>query len=414
MPVVSIAALRHTKYKEIRMAKFNVGDLVMIHNDPNNISKVIDVTIEETGRLIYKVDKKGYFYPEDLKPAPDAPSNTDSNSANIKTVIVTGGAGYVGSILTRRLLQNQYRVICIDNLRFGGSSLIDIWDHPHFIFKKVDISDFPKVDQIIDDNPNCHGIVHLAAIVGDPACKLEPELARKINLDSSIHLLKKAIQANIERFVFASTCSNYGKMKESDGYVDENSPLAPVSLYAELKVEVEDFILNKIPKTDKFCPTCLRFATAYGISPRMRFDLTVNEFMKELALGRELVVFGEQFWRPYCYVGDFSRAILTVLNQPKHKVAYNVFNVGDSKGNYTKKMIVDELLKLVPKGKIKYVRKEEDPRDYRVKFDKIRNEHGFRISKTVPEGMNDILRSIRLGIIDDPDKRQYYNIPIEK
>jgi len=396
------------------MVKFNIGDLVMIHNDPNNISKVVDVTIEETGRLIYRVEKKDHFYPEDLKLAPDKVSQMDSNSVNPETVIVTGGAGYVGSMLIRKLLLEHIRVICIDNLRFGGSALLDIWDHPNFAFEKVDITDYPKIDQIIDDHPHCYAIVHLAAIVGDPACKLEPELARKTNRDSSIHLLQKAIQANVQRFVFASTCSNYGKMTASSGYVDESSPLTPVSLYAELKVEVEDVILNKIQKTDRFCPTSLRFATVYGISPRMRFDLTVNEFTKELALGRELVVFGEQFWRPYCYVGDFSRAILTVLNQPKQKVAYNVFNAGDSNENYTKKMIVDELLRLVPEGKVKYVKKKEDPRDYRVRFDKIEKELGFRISKTVPEGMNDILRSIRLGIIDDPENQRYYNIPIEK
>jgi nucleoside-diphosphate-sugar epimerase len=144
----------------------------------------------------------------------------------------------------------------------------------------------------------------------------------------------------------------------------------------------------------------------------MRFDLTVNEFTKELALGKELVVFGEQFWRPYCYVGDFSRAIITVLQAPKNKVAYNVFNVGDTDENYTKKMIADELLKQIPDGKIKYVRKEEDPRDYRVKFDKIKTELGFSISKTVPEGMSDILRSIRNGIIDQPDHQRFYNIPV--
>jgi nucleoside-diphosphate-sugar epimerase len=396
------------------MAKFNVGDQVMIYNDPKNIAKVVDVTIDKTGRMIYKVGNKGNFYPENLNPIPDVTNNKVSGTTSSKTVIITGGAGYVGSILTRRLLQNQYKVICIDNLQFGGSSLIDIWDHPNFIFKKVDISDFPAVQQIIRDNPNCYGIIHLAAIVGDPACKLNHELARKINLDSSLHLLEQAINGKVKRFVFASTCSNYGKMKDSQGYVDENSPLAPVSLYAELKVEVENFILNKIPKIDEFSPTCLRFATVYGVSPRMRFDLTVNEFTKEIALDRELVVFGEQFWRPYCYVGDFSRAILTVLSQSKEKVAYNVFNVGDTEQNYTKKMIVDELLKLVPDGKIKYVKKEEDPRDYRVKFEKIRNELGFKISKTVPEGIDDILNCISLGIIDDPDKQRYYNTPVGK
>lgn len=345
---------------------------------------------------------------------PDVIESTDFDTLHMKTVIVTGGAGYIGSVLVRELLQNRYRVVCIDNLKFGSAALADVWDHPHFVCEQVDVTDLLKLDQIIDDNPHCHGIVHLAAIVGDPACRLEPELARSINLHSSIHLLEKAIQVNIERFVFASTCSNYGKMTESGGYVDESSPLAPVSLYAELKVEVENFILDTIPKTDQFCPTCLRFATVYGISPRMRFDLTVNEFTKELALGRELVVFGEQFWRPYCYVGDFSRAILTVLDQPKHKIAYDVFNVGDSKENYTKKMIVEELLKLIPEGKIRYVKKEEDPRDYRVNFDKIRNELGFKISKIVPEGMEDILRSISLGSIRDPDEQQYYNTPIKK
>ncbi len=396
------------------MVKFKIGDLVMINNNPDNISKVTEVTIEETGRIIYKVEKKGTFYSEDLKPASDIPVNTESKSTGMKTVIVTGGAGYVGSILVRRLLQNQYKVICIDNLRFGGSSLLDIWDHPHFTFEKVDINNHAQVEKIINDNPNCYGIVHLAAIVGDPACKLEPELARKTNLDASIHLLKQAQKTNIQRFVFASTCSNYGKMTDAGGYVDENSLLAPVSLYAELKVEVENFILNKIEKTETFCPTCLRFATVYGISPRMRFDLTVNEFTKELALGRELIIFGEQFWRPYCYVGDFSRAILAVLNAPKQTVAYNVFNVGDSNENYTKKMIADELLKLMPEAKIKYVKKDEDPRDYRVKFEKIANELGFVISKTVPEGMKDIFTSISLGIINDPDDQRFYNIPIER
>ena len=387
----------------------------MINNDPSKISKVVDVTIEETGRLIYKVEKQGYFYPEDLKLAPDKYNKMNSSVEKMKTVIVTGGAGYVGSILVRKLLLEKYRVVCIDNLRFGGSSLIDIWDHPNFVFEKIDITNYSEVDQIINtEKENCFAIIHLAAIVGDPACGLEPELARKTNLDASIHLLEKAIQSNIERFVFASTCSNYGKMSESDGYLDETSPLAPVSLYAELKVEVENLILNKIEKRENFCPTCLRFATVYGISPRMRFDLTVNEFTKELFLGRELIVFGEEFWRPYCYVGDFSKAILTVLSTPKHKVAYNVFNVGDTNQNYTKKMIIDELLKQIPEGKIKYVKKEEDPRDYRIKFDKIQKEIGFGISKTVPEGINDILGCLKLGIIDNPDNQRYYNIPTKE
>jgi len=150
------------------------------------------------------------------------------------------------------------------------------------------------------------------------------------------------------------------------------------------------------------------------LSPRMRFDLTVNEFTKEVALGRELVVYGENYWRPYCHVRDFSQAILAVLNAPEEKVAYNMFNVGDSTQNYTKRMLVDELLLQIPGARVKYVQVGEDPRDYRVNFDKIKDGLGFKISRTVPEGMGDILACLRQGVIEDPDDPIYYNIPCPK
>jgi nucleoside-diphosphate-sugar epimerase len=326
-------------------------------------------------------------------------------------ILVTGGAGYIGSILVRKLLQAGYQVLCVDNLRYGGSSLVDIWDHPNFYFSRTDITRFEDVDRLLEQYP-LYGIVHLAAIVGDPACKREPDLAKNTNLTATIHLLDKSVQLGIKRFIFASTCSNYGKMADPDQVVDETSPLAPVSLYAELKVAVEEYLLEKMPKAADFSPTALRFSTVYGMSPRMRFDLTVNEFSKEIALGRELVVFGEQFWRPYCHVRDFSTAILSVLMAAEDKVAYNVFNVGDSTQNFTKAMIVAELLRQIPNGKVRYVHKVEDPRDYRVNFDKIRNVLNFQITKTVPEGIHDILTSIQVGIIANPDDQEYYNIPL--
>ena len=203
-------------------------------------------------------------------------------------------------------------------------------------------------------------------------------------------------------------------MDDPEAYVDENSKLAPVSLYAELKVKFEQYMLNEIEKNNNFSPTSLRFSTVYGLSPRMRFDLTVNEFTKDLALGKELVVFGEQFWRPYCHVKDFSNAFITVLNSPKEKVAYNVFNVGDTKENYTKQMIINEILKLLPNSKIRYVKKNEDPRDYRVNFDKIKKELGFNISMTVPNGIREIKRVIQEQLIKDPENQKYYNIPHDK
>lgn len=327
-----------------------------------------------------------------------------------KTILVTGGAGYIGSTLVRMLLQENYRVVCVDKLNFGGVSLVDIWGDPNFTLHKTDVTDFKELDDIFNQY-NLDAVIHLAAIVGDPACKLEPELATRTNLEASIHLLENAKRSNVRKFIFASTCSNYGKMKDSNGYVDETSPLRPVSLYAELKVGFERIILNQ-EKIASFCPTVLRFATVYGIAPRMRFDLTVNEFTKELALGRELLVFGEQFWRPYCHVRDISQAIMKVLTSPENRVSYNVFNVGDTSQNYTKKMIVDEVLRQSPFGYVKFVYRDEDPRDYRVCFDKIKNQLGYTITRTVPVGVQEILTCLRMGIIENPDDHKYYNTPL--
>ena len=331
----------------------------------------------------------------------------------MKNILVTGGAGYVGSGLLRELLVNGYSVTCVDNLMFGGESLLDIWHNKNFTFINCDINDSEKLDNIFSKN-NFDGVIHLAAIVGDPACKLYSDLANKTNWTSSKWLIEKSKSAGVSKFIFASTCSNYGKMDDPEAYVDENSRLAPVSLYAELKVKFEKYMLSQMKRIDGFSPTSLRFSTVYGLSPRMRFDLTVNEFTKDLALGKELLIFGEQFWRPYCHVKDFSNAFITVLKSPNEKVAYNVFNVGDTKENYTKQMLVNEIKKVLPKSKIKYVAKNEDARDYRVNCDKIQKELGFKISMTVPDGIKEIKRVIQENLIQDPEDQKYYNIPHER
>lgn len=327
----------------------------------------------------------------------------------IQTVLVTGGAGYIGSLLVSHLLDTGYRVIVFDKLCFGGESLVHVWGRENFAFVRGDISSRDSIWSVFDRHPIDH-LVHLAAIVGDPACARQPELARKVNYEASIMLLDMAISRRVKRFIFASTCSNYGKMSDSDGYVDESSPLAPVSLYAELKVQVEKAILNGLFRNSEFCPVCLRFATVYGISPRMRFDLTVNEFTRELSLGRELHVFGAQFWRPYCHVRDFSRAIRLALTSDADKVAFNVFNVGDTEENYRKSMIIEEIMKFIPEAKVKYIEKDEDPRDYRVSFEKIASGLGFRISKRVPDGIREIKQLIDDGVLTDPDEPRYRNI----
>ncbi len=323
-----------------------------------------------------------------------------------ETVLVSGGAGYIGSVLVRLLLAEGYSVKVIDNLSFGGVPIIDLLNDENFTFVKGDVR---HEDDLRHALKGVDQAVHLAGIVGDPACAKQPELARAVNLDGSRLFYRLANETGVQRFVFASTCSNYGKMEDPESYVSEESLLAPVSLYAETKVEIERFLLDQ-PRSMTCKPTSLRFSTVYGLSPRPRFDLTVNEFTKELALGRELVVFGEQFWRPYCHVVDLCRSVITVLKAREEKVAFNVFNVGDTSENYQKQMIVDEIVKQIPDAKIQYVKKDEDPRDYRVSFEKISEELGFSITKKVPDGISQIFQVVRDGFIPDPDKQEYRNI----
>ncbi len=321
-------------------------------------------------------------------------------------VLVTGGAGYIGSVLTRQLLEKGYHVRVLDSLMDGGEPIIDMFNYPNFEFVKGDIRNREDVAKAVE-GMDC--VAHLAAIVGDPACAQDPELSRSTNLEGSKLLYDIANEKGVKKFVFASTCSNYGKMDDPEAFVTEDSKLAPVSLYAETKVATEQYLLSQ-PQSNPCKPTCLRFSTVYGLSLRPRFDLTVNEFTKELALDRELVVFGEQFWRPYCHVYDLARSVVKVIESPEEKVAFDVFNVGDTTENYQKQMIVDEITKQIPTAKVKYVSKNEDPRDYRVDFSKIKNKLGFELMFTVPDGIRQIKEVIDAGFILNPDDSKYKNV----
>lgn len=323
----------------------------------------------------------------------------------MKRILVTGAAGYIGSVLTRQLLDRGYHVKAMDALFFGGEALIGVYNHPEFEFIKGDVRNADDRATALRD---VDAVVHLAAIVGDPACRQEPDLAREINWDATVALFGEArALRSIEQFIFASTCSNYGKM-EGDDYITENSPLNPISLYAELKVKFEKYLIAN-SGSDGMSATALRFATVYGLSPRMRFDLTVNEFTRDLTLGKTLKIFGEQFWRPYCHVEDLARSCWTVLEAPREKVNGDIFGVGDTRENYQKKMLADEMLKVIPEGHIEYVKKDEDPRDYRVDFSKIHDMLGYSITRTVPEGIREIHQIISDGIITNPESSQYSN-----
>lgn len=321
-------------------------------------------------------------------------------------VLVTGGAGYIGSVLVRQLLQKGFQVRAFDSLKFGGDALYDVMLNPGFEFMLGDIRNSEQVEKALE---GIDAIAHLAAIVGDPACKKFSDEAKETNWNGSVELFEAAEKAGVKRFVFASTCSNYGKMPDPDSFVTETSALNPVSLYAELKVKFEKYLLEE-RKDTKMCSTSLRFSTVYGFSPRIRFDLTVNEFTRNAAIHGEQEIWGAQFWRPYCHVEDLARAVVLVLESPEEKVRANVFNVGSTEENYNKGMIIEEVCKVVPNVKVHYVESSEDPRDYRVNFDKIKNELGYTITKKVPNGVKEIYALIKTGIVTDPFGQKFRNI----
>lgn len=319
--------------------------------------------------------------------------------------LVTGGAGYIGMELCDELLQAGREVTVLDRLLHGQDDRADELRARGVTLVEGDVRDPVARGHALQ---GADAVVHLAAIVGDPACARDPQLAQEVNVDASLALAAEAGEAGVERFVMASTCSNYGRMADPTTPIDETGVLAPVSLYAEQKVAVEQHLLALDPAP--FAVSCLRFATVYGVAPRMRFDLTVNEFTRDLWDDRKLEVFGEQFWRPYVHVRDAARGIRTVLEAPVDVVAGEVFNVGDTRENYRKLDLVEEIRRQTDKGEVSFVRRDEDPRDYKVSFQKIADRLDYKVTRTVPEGIAELIGALDAGRFADSDARVYRNI----
>jgi nucleoside-diphosphate-sugar epimerase len=314
-------------------------------------------------------------------------------------VTVTGGAGYIGACATRELLRAGHAVTVLDSLLHGQDAVAGALADAGARIVRGDVRDSAaRADALA----GADAIVHLAAIVGDPACARDPELSQEVNVDATRTLVA---EADVERLIFASTCSNYGRMADPLVPVDETAPLAPVSLYAEQKVTLERELLQ-LPNV-----TCLRFATIYGVAERMRFDLTVNEFTRDMWDGRTLDVYGEQFWRPYVHVTDAARAIAMVLATPRERVAGRVFNVGHSDENYRKLDLVDVIKQRLPEASVRFVHRDEDPRDYRVSFSRIKTELGFDPLMRVPDGVDEVIRSLEEQRFGDPYDGRFSNTP---
>ncbi|MBE0671359.1 MAG: NAD(P)-dependent oxidoreductase [Anaerolineales bacterium] len=325
-------------------------------------------------------------------------------------VLITGGAGYIGSLLTSELLRANYRVTVLDSLLFGGESIVPFLSHPNFNFIKSDVTesravrDAAKKDWQVPDS-----IVHLAGIVGFPACQaVGRPVAWKYNVEATKLVFEQAADLGVERFVFASTYSNYG-LSQDGKPVTEESPLNPQSLYAETKIASEEYLLSQ--KDSACAPLLFRFATLYGISPRTRFDLIVNQFVLEAFTKRELIIYQRGYSRSFVHIRDVVRGVIMGLEAEQSKVRGQVFNLGTENGNYSKNDIVNFILKRMPETVVEYkdLTFGGDMRDITVSFEKIKRVLGFDTTLTVDDGVREVLFALKSGLIRNPTDDRYRN-----
>lgn len=302
-------------------------------------------------------------------------------------VVVTGGAGYVGCVLVPHLLAQGYRVHVLDNLRFGGEGLLPNFIHPNFSFIEGDILDAAKMKRELE---GADAVVHLASMVGYPMCKKFPDEARRTNLDG-VRVLLDTIPAEA-RLINFSTGSNYGEVV---GICDEDTPLNPLSLYGETKTKAEEWCMER-PNT-----VALRFATAFGISPRMRLDLMINDFTYQALVNRYLLVYERHFRRTFIHVHDMARVVPHLLRS-WDDAKDRRFNVGHETMNYTKEDIVKLLQsKLTFHSYFADVGTDEDKRDYEVSYARIRA-LGFSLDVDIHRGLGELLNGLRMIKIRNP------------
>jgi nucleoside-diphosphate-sugar epimerase len=297
-------------------------------------------------------------------------------------ILVTGGAGYVGSSLVPALLDQGHRVRVLDNLRFGGHGLLPCCQNRFFDLQKGDVCNPKDVEKAID---GVDAIIHLAAIVGYPACKKEPQLAQAINVDSTKLLLEK--RSPDQKFLFASTGSIYGSIP--DYVCNENTPRSPITLYGETKAQAEQLVL------DAGNGIAYRFATAFGVSNRMRLDLMPNDFTYQAVKNRNLIVYEGGFKRTFVHVRDMARSFIFALER-WDEVKDDVYNVGHESMNFTKEDVARKIMEHVDYYlHFAEVGSDADQRNYEVSYEKIRAK-GFETTIDLDRGIAELVQAAKL------------------
>jgi len=329
-------------------------------------------------------------------------------------ILITGGAGYIGSMLAGELLRLGCRVTVVDDLIYGGESLLAYLPNPAFHFVKADVCEARVIRNALNETaaqgwPAPQAIFHLAAIVGFPACQSVGRLvAWRYNVEATQRVFEQAEQSGVQRFVFTSTYSSYGLAADQQSLTEE-SPQTPQSLYAETKLAAEGYLLGQ---KDAACsPVIFRLAHLYGISPRTRFDLIVNQFVLDAFLRRELLIYQRGYSRSFIHIRDAVRGLLLGWQSPDEKVRAQVFNLGAERGNLTKDEIVALVVKRIPETNVRYkdITFGGDMRDLAVSFAKIRSLLGFDIVWNADDGVREIYHALRSGLIRNPQDARYRN-----
>lgn len=304
-------------------------------------------------------------------------------------VVVTGGAGYIGNYIVEELLNSGHEVRVLDSFLFGDDALNPLKDNDNLEIREGDIRHLKDLSYALE---GMDAVIHMAGIVGDPACSVNEQATQSVNVEATKALVEICKHHDIDRLIFASTCSVYGASSLDE--LDEGSFLNPQSLYAESKIESEEIILrethDRYAAAEQLTPTILRLGTIFGLSRRMRFDLAVNILTAKATLEDDIPVYGGEQYRPFVHVHDAADAFVSVLEAPAEKVDGEIFNVGDNDLNYPVKELGRTIEELVPDAEVRFVEHKEDERTYSVNFDKINHIIGWETKRTLSDGVNEI------------------------
>ncbi len=377
------------------MAFFAANFLLFGHEKVGRSVAVPFVLLAATGAASVRILKSSLEkrYIVNLKTTP-------ARAARRGLVLVIGGGGYIGTLLVERFLEKNYRVRVLDSLLYGDEALRAVKEHPDLELVQGDCR---NIQDVVKAMRGVESIIHLAAIVGDPACDQDRGPALEINYAATRMLIEIAKGHGVSRFLFASSCSVYGS---TDVEMDENAAVQPISLYGQTKVDSEHALLNA--QCESFHPTILRYATVFGLGYRPRFDLVVNLLTAKAIQDGVITIYNGEQWRPFIHVRDLVEATVRLLEAPTRLVRGEIFNIGDSRLNYTLSAVAEVIRSVVGNVRVEHV-DNADRRNYRVNFDKLANRTGFRARYTLRDGVEELKKAFEQQLINDYCDLRYHN-----